>query len=996
MEHKFDIKELEYKPVARKQDSTIIKICKKKKVVDEVFPEEGVENIYDPGPLIIDKLDDKIIDRNDVLKRLNKLFNKQEVEDLNEILNKKKEEEVAIEEEKEEVAEKKEEKEEKKAKKVAKEKKPRLTKKPEITETGNMFAFSNDLYEEITKTKKPVVHRVSSYYMTNRLLFIQKLGEMFETHKQKLSKIVDADVSCEKRSTEEFETLVHQEVVRDYLNLYSPYRGLLIYHGLGSGKTCTSIAVAEGMKSEKQIVVLTPASLKSNFFSELKKCGDDIYRKKQFWIKTQVTDKKDATKLRKVIGLDEDYIMEKGVWLGKKTAGTTGGQKFEDLSPVEQNEVDAQLDLMIRKKYKDINYNGLNSRIVDELTENNKKNPFDNKVVIIDEAHNFVSRVVNKLKQPKAISYRLYDYLMAAQNTKIVFLTGTPIINYPNEIAILFNMLRGYIKTWTFTIKQNTKQKVDKDAILNFFKKAGFNIYDYVEYGGNKITVTRNPFGFVNVSKKTGDYSGVKLDETGNLSDFEFKKRVTEILEANDLEVQKVDYDPIKALPDNAEKFIEKFIDPETGNMMNEDVFKRRILGLTSYFKSAQEKLLPKYEKKDDFKIVRATMSDHQMAQYSLARIKERKEAKNSKIQNFGNDLFNTTSTYRIFSREICNFVFPDVYPRPQKVNEEGEEEGDEEGEEVQEDEAEKKRRKKEMNANYLKEIDAALAYLKQNGDEYLSKEGLQTLSPKFLHLLENLEDDEYAGLHLIYSQFRTIEGIGILKLILEQNGFAEFKLVKRSGAWDIADVKEEDVDKPKFVLYTGTEEADEKEIIRNIYNSNWTQVSSTIRNKLEKIHANNFMGEIIKVFMITSSGAEGINLENTRFVHIADPYWHPVRMEQVIGRAKRICSHKNLPEELRNIKVFLYLSTMSEQQLEKNIEIKTKDEGKTTDEYLFEVANKKDAVNQKILKATKETAMDCSLHKGSSDLVCYKFGKLRASDLNNFSTVPMLEKDEL
>ena len=232
--------------------------------------------------------------------------------------------------------------------------------------------------------------------------------------------------------------------------------------------------------------------------------------------------------------------------------------------------------------------------------------------------------------------------------------------------------------------------------------------------------------------------------------------------------------------------------------------------------------------------------------------------------------------------------------------------------------------------------------------------------------------------------------------MILEQNGFAEFKLVKRSGTWDIADVTEEDVPKPKFVLYTGTEEADEKEIIRNIYNSNWTQVSSTIREKLEKINANNYMGEIIKVFMITSSGAEGINLENTRFVHIADPYWHPVRMEQVIGRARRICSHKNLPVELRNIKVFLYLSTMSTEQLEKNIEIKTKDEGKTTDEYLFEVASKKDVVNQKILRATTETAMDCSLHKGSSDLVCYKFGKLKANDINKFSTVPMLEKDEL
>ena len=62
MEHKFDIKQMEYKPVAKKQETTIVKICKKKKVVDEVFPEGDVENIYDLGPLIIDKLDDKIID----------------------------------------------------------------------------------------------------------------------------------------------------------------------------------------------------------------------------------------------------------------------------------------------------------------------------------------------------------------------------------------------------------------------------------------------------------------------------------------------------------------------------------------------------------------------------------------------------------------------------------------------------------------------------------------------------------------------------------------------------------------------------------------------------------------------------------------------------------------------------------------------------------------------------------------------------------------------
>ena len=46
-------------------------------------------------------------------------------------------------------------------------------------------------------------------------------------------------------------------------------------------------------------------------------------------------------------------------------------------------------------------------------------------------------------------------------------------------------------------------------------------------------------------------------------------------------------------------------------------------------------------------------------------------------------------------------------------------------------------------------------------------------------------------------------------------------------------------------------------------------------------------MGEIIKVFMITASGAEGINLKNTRFVR-TEPYWHPVRQDQVIGRARK------------------------------------------------------------------------------------------------------------
>ena len=66
------------------------------------------------------------------------------------------------------------------------------------------------------------------------------------------------------------------------MNLYTPYRGLLLYHGLGSGKTCTSIAIAEGMKDSKRIVIMTPASLRANYIEELKKCGDSLYKRNQF------------------------------------------------------------------------------------------------------------------------------------------------------------------------------------------------------------------------------------------------------------------------------------------------------------------------------------------------------------------------------------------------------------------------------------------------------------------------------------------------------------------------------------------------------------------------------------------------------------------------------------------------------------------------------------------------------------------------------------------
>jgi hypothetical protein len=310
--------------------------------------------------------------------------------------------------------------------------------------------------------------------------------------------------------------------------------------------------------------------------------------------------------------------------------------------------------------------------------------------------------------------------------------------------------------------------------------------------------------------------------------------------------------------------------------------------------------------------------------------------------------------------------------------------------------------------SKYMDRIKAVLKQLaydpaKPRAEQYLTKEGmLSSLSPKLIKMMENIQNPENQGLHLVYSQFRHIEGIGILKLILEANGYAEFKIKSVGGAesWELVE-NEEDVGKPMFALYTGTESEEEKEIIRNIYNGDWGFVPKSITDKLQAKSKNNLYGEIVKVLMITAAGAEGINLRNTRFVHITEPYWHNTRLEQVIGRASRICSHEQLPEELRTIKVFLYITYFGEDILEKvNSTIQTTDISpedvnhiETTDEYLLRIANAKEVLNKTFLKAIKESAMDCTLYKNKEGLMCYGVG-MDKNPGNNFLSYPTVDQD--
>jgi len=1126
------------------------------------------------------------------------------------------------------------------------------------TEINNDIIVGNKTLGDRIPENPEFTVKIPNYIMNNREDFVNFINDiLFKEYKDIITEDDEENkITCENLTSGSSKAglMIHQLIIRDYLNLYTPYRGLLIFHGLGAGKTCGSIAIAEGMKTFKKVIVMLPASLERNYMEEIKKCGDPIFKKNQYWewISVEEQSQELINNLSAVLYLSPEEIRKKGgVWITDITKPSNIG----DLTEEDFKSLNKQLDLMISKKYQFIRYNGLRKAKFKEMTQDYTLNIFDNKVVIIDEAHNLISRIVNRISKVKksnlsstrtkelddVLALRIYHMLMSAENCKIVLLSGTPIINYPNEIGILFNILRGYIKSWKFTLNPSSGEStIINEKILREQVFGENKIVDYVQYSPNlkELTITRNPFGFSNVIER-GRYLGVTdipNEETSTqqrsfqeLSDDEFKENIIRILNKNRIKANFISMTYNLALPDTLDEFISNFIntdDPnDSGKVKNIKKFQRRILGLTSYFRSAQEELMPRYDKKINRKVVRIPMSDYQFNIYSKYR-KEERERENEISRNKGGNetsganLFKMqSSTYRIMSRLSCNIVLPDR-PNPtdfskkktktiieenteQKIqNEETKEtketketndnqeenatvtkkikkvkkitvidENDDDKSNLKETNMEEKTmennqdgeimseikkilnedyskidnlkkekiintiedfennviNKKKMNltpeikqkllliikkyiyeinknrtessfidyyketikksktktsetkettggandiykndflnlfggvknnnfddyenenenddevyddstmfdmsdiddadlilptensvedainemtnANYSNKIEEFIENLKNNPEPFLKIEEqpnglneprfLMNYSPKYVEIIKNITNENHIGLHLLYSQFRNMEGLGIFSLALDVNGFNRFKLIKNSeGVFEISpetmNLIDPENNKFLYAMYTGEESSEERELIRNIYNGDWNDVPQNIKQQLLEKSENNNFGQIIKLLMITSAGAEGINLRNTRYVHIMEPYWHPVRVEQVIGRAKRICSHKNLPEELRTVEVFIYICYVTKKQLDSKYggEISRLDDSLSSDEKLLQISNTKEIISEKLLKAIKETSIDCATYSKTNSkegLTCLTFGR---NNPNNFTYVP-------
>lgn len=140
---------------------------------------------------------------------------------------------------------------------------------------------------------------------------------------------------------------------------------------------------------------------------------------------------------------------------------------------------------------------------------------------------------------------------------------------------------------------------------------------------------------------------------------------------------------------------------------------------------------------------------------------------------------------------------------------------------------------------------------------------------------------------------------------------------------------------KKRFVMIYGEVKPEDRQKLQNLFNQD-----------------NNINGEKIGLFLVSSTGAEGLNLRAVRHVHIFEPYWSYSRIGQVKARARRFMSHSALPPEERNFKTFIYISVPPKQV--------TDFDEPTTDQDLYSMALRRQVVIDDFLLALKEISYNC------------------------------------
>ena len=707
--------------------------------------------------------------------------------------------------------------------------------------------------------------------------FMPFINRTFEPYRTSAMKFQDAILKSQNQ-TERPPPFKYQEFIYEYLKFGTPYRGLLLEHGLGSGKTRTAIMVAESFRAVNiPILILTPAFLTTNFKSEIKKWFD----------------------------LSDSEIDASYHFVSYNAGGRNGGQG----SALEQL---AKLGLGLK--------NNVDFPYITKTYANLA--PPKRWFIIIEEMHG-LNRSFKETGQSK-IRRGIYDLLMAAEDCKILGLSGTPMIE-PHELGTIYNILRGPISKTFYAFPENSsefnkkflaKDEQDNDILANsdvfckrisglhsYFKGIGTDVSGrlYPKEHRHDIVLPMSPYQKQCYEVLTLGSGQVEIPSTSTPSTFLCQERKL----CNFAFPEKLQ---VKLTFTNAETtvplLISKYSIPEDVDIVTYLLNKERAIP----FADIQPYL---------------TLEDRLIWQEVHGNYKQAVNARLNRLVNFYPEVLSLEGMKQyspkmaaIFQTlnnpaQGCAYIAPGLTAAKLQIPD------------------------GLLPPTHVEYIGTPETV--HDEDDSISfgfEEPLKNIHPAPLpavlsdvYLTDAELDLKYhrnwivkGGPVMVYSFFSSLEGAGIFSKFLEAQGYEQY----RGGTPTSR--------KPRYAFIRGGMTAAQKVNLLTVFN-----------------HSSNKHGQIIKVIFVTLAAVEGISLFNLRQIHIMEPYWDRNIIRQVTGRGFRLKSHFSLPEDECHINVYEYAVNLPQQL--------------TADIIIRNIADKKDRFQADFKKLRMSAAVDCALN---------------------------------
>ena len=813
--------------------------------------------------------------------------------------------------------------------------------------------------------------------------------EFFDT-KMDVDNTKNVEEEAEILCNAQIELAPNQQFVRNFLSVETPYNSLLLYHGLGTGKTCSAISVAEEMRDymkqmgiNQQIIVIASPNVQDNFRLQLFDERELREIEPGVWNIRACTGNKFIKEINpmNMKGLTRDKIIKQIRRLISSHYLFFGYNEFANYARTHASSIGISQDEAViqevrrksgtsssgaggavasaskkgRKSAADIAKAAETETLaIETLSVTKLRKLFANTLIIIDEVHNI--RITDD-NRDKRVAKILFQIVQKVNNVRLLLLSGTPMYNSYKEIVWLINLMNLNDRRATIDIADVFDERgnfrldaegreIGKDLLVR--KATG-----YVSFvrGENPYTFPYRIFPrehsphnslLLRTSAGIGGYPRTQLNG----------RHIDQPIEHIDVYMTQ-----IGDIQEAAYRFI-------INDMKAMYIYKKTaIVRRKKAAADAEAKGKGKGKGKGNGADKKSADPGGGVAASSPAAdfdaIDETTVIEAADFPSFENmDTIGYAAVQRPL--EALNVVYPhpslieyinnpnDEFDIAACIGKEGlrhimsyEETGN-----------------PPMRLNFEYRPEFIRSFKLPNGEtttkassRIFAPENIGRYSAKIKNICDSVIRSD--GIILAYSQYID-GGVVPIALALEELGFTRYSAAGGNSSL-FRSRPTPNIDAITMLPQRQHQLQFPSQPFRPARYSVITGDPTISPDNLYELKAltsdDNTHGENVKVVIISVAGSEGLDFKNIRQVHILEPWYNMNLLEQIIGRAIRNCSHKRLSYSHRNVELYLYGTQLTNPEIE------------AIDLYLYRLSEFKAIKIGLVSRVLRTSAVDCLLN---------------------------------